>query len=102
MPHNASFWQVGLFDVVLSEYPEKYHNFTNFIFYDVALEFSIHLDLRWNLKRERKQKSTELSTLTICAKTATLQKLDSSSLWFVFKKRVLALRDFFIKYKVTA
>ena len=29
---NAHFWQVGLFDIVLSEYPDKSHNFRNFIF----------------------------------------------------------------------
>ena len=32
MPPNANFWQVGLLDVVLSEYPDKSHNFRNFIF----------------------------------------------------------------------
>ena len=31
MPQNASFWQVGLLDVVLSD-PDKSHNFTNLIF----------------------------------------------------------------------
>ena len=31
MPQNASFWQVGLLDVVLSEYLDKSHNFTNFL-----------------------------------------------------------------------
>ena len=30
--HNASFWQKGLLNVVLSEYPDKSHNFTNLIF----------------------------------------------------------------------
>ena len=29
LPRNASFWQVGLLDVVLSGYPDKSHNFTN-------------------------------------------------------------------------
>ena len=29
LPRNASFWQVGLLDVALSEYPDKSHNFTN-------------------------------------------------------------------------
>ena len=37
MPRNASFWQVGLLDVVLLEYPDKSHDFTNLIFYDVTL-----------------------------------------------------------------
>ena len=32
------FWQVGLLDVVLSWYPNKSHNFTNLIFYDVTLK----------------------------------------------------------------
>ena len=27
LPSNANFWQVGLLDVVLSEYPDKSHNF---------------------------------------------------------------------------
>ena len=31
-PPNAHFWQVGLLDIVLSEYPDKTHNFRNFIF----------------------------------------------------------------------
>ena len=29
---NAHFWQVGLLDIFLSEYPDKSHNFRNFIF----------------------------------------------------------------------
>ena len=32
MPRNAHFWQVGLLDIFLSEYPDKSHNFRNFIF----------------------------------------------------------------------
>ena len=31
-PQNAYFWQVGLVDIVLSEYVDKSHNFRNFIF----------------------------------------------------------------------
>ena len=31
LPRNAHFWQVGLLDIVLSEYPDKSHNFRNFI-----------------------------------------------------------------------
>ena len=27
LPSNANFWQVGLLDVVLSEYPDKSRNF---------------------------------------------------------------------------
>ena len=34
---HAKFWQVGVLDVVLSEYVVRSHNFTNLIFYDVAL-----------------------------------------------------------------
>ena len=41
LPHNTSFWQVGLLDVALSQYPAKSHNFTNLIFYDVTLQNSI-------------------------------------------------------------
>ena len=32
MPRNAHFWQVGLLDIVHSEYPDKSHDFRNFIF----------------------------------------------------------------------
>ena len=32
LPRNASFWQVGPLDIVLSEYPDKSHYFTNLIF----------------------------------------------------------------------
>ena len=41
LPWNANFWQVGLLDVVLSQYPEKSHNFTNLIFNDVTLQDSM-------------------------------------------------------------
>ena len=41
MPHKASFWKVGLLDVVLSEYPDKSQNFPNLTFYDVTLQYSI-------------------------------------------------------------
>ena len=37
LPQNAHFWQVGLLDVVLSEYPYKSHNFRNFIFMTSSL-----------------------------------------------------------------
>ena len=36
-PEKARFLQVGLLDFGLSEYPNKSHNFTNLIFYDVTL-----------------------------------------------------------------
>ena len=29
---NANFWQVGILDIVLSEYLEKFHNFRYLIF----------------------------------------------------------------------
>ena len=32
LPRKAHFWQVGLLDIVLSEYPDKSHNSRNFIF----------------------------------------------------------------------
>ena len=32
LPQSAHFWQVGLFDIVPSEYPDKSHDFRNFIF----------------------------------------------------------------------
>ena len=31
-PYMLIFWQVGLLDIALSEYPDKSHNFRNFIF----------------------------------------------------------------------
>ena len=37
LPRNAHFWQVGLLDIVLSEYPDKSHNFRNFIFMTSSL-----------------------------------------------------------------
>ena len=38
---NAHFWQVGLLDIVLSEYPDKSHNFRKFIFMTSSLKYSI-------------------------------------------------------------
>ena len=32
LPRKASFWRVGLLYIVLSEYPDKSHYFTNLIF----------------------------------------------------------------------
>ena len=32
LSHSASSWQAGLLVVVISEYPDKSHNFTNLIF----------------------------------------------------------------------
>ena len=34
---NASFWQIGILDVVLSEYLDKSHDFTNLIFMTLSL-----------------------------------------------------------------
>ena len=41
LPHNASFWQVDLLDVVPSEYRDKCHNFKSLIFCDITLLKSI-------------------------------------------------------------
>ena len=41
LPRIANFWRVGVLDVVLSEYLNKFHNFTNFIFYDVTVRNSV-------------------------------------------------------------
>ena len=35
-PH-ASFWQIGILDVFLSEYPDEFHNFTNLMFMTSSL-----------------------------------------------------------------
>ena len=45
MPGIANFWRVGVLDVVLSEYLNKSHNFTNFIFMTSSLRYSIVLPL---------------------------------------------------------
>ena len=45
-PKLLIFWRVSVLDVVLSEYPNKSHNFTNFIFYDVTLRYSIVLQVK--------------------------------------------------------
>ena len=37
LPRNACFWQVGLFDVILVEYPDESHNFTNITFMSSTL-----------------------------------------------------------------
>ena len=42
-PRNAHFWQVGLLNIVLSEYPDKSHNFRNLIFMTSSLQYSIVL-----------------------------------------------------------
>ena len=51
-PYNPSkvdlglnVWQIGLLDVVLLEYPDKSHNFTNLIFMTSSLLNSIVVDL---------------------------------------------------------
>jgi len=40
LPRNSHFWQVGLLDVVLSEYPDKSLNFRNLIFMTSSLHCS--------------------------------------------------------------
>ena len=40
MPRKAHFWQVGLLEVVLSEYLDKCYNFTNLIFMISSLQDS--------------------------------------------------------------
>ena len=42
LPRIANFWRVGVVDFVLSEYLNKSHNFTNFIFYEITLWNSIN------------------------------------------------------------
>ena len=44
MPRIANFWQVGVLDVVLSEYLNKSHNFTNSIFMTSSHRCSIQLN----------------------------------------------------------
>ena len=46
LPRNAHFWQVGLLDIVLSEYTDKSHNFRIFILWRHTLL------LYYNHKRE--------------------------------------------------
>ena len=41
MPRKAHFWQVDLLEVVLSEYLDKSHNFTNLIFMILSLQDSV-------------------------------------------------------------
>ena len=41
MSRNSHFWQVGLLDVVLSEYPDKSLNFRNLIFMTSSLYGSL-------------------------------------------------------------
>ena len=41
LPRNSHFWHVGLLDIALSEYPDKSHNFRNFIFTTSSLSYSI-------------------------------------------------------------
>ena len=48
MPRNAHFWQVGLLEVILSEYLDKSHNFTNLIFMISSLQDSFPLPFRFS------------------------------------------------------
>ena len=43
MPRNANFWQVGVLDIVLSEYLDKSYKFPNFIFMTSSPENSISM-----------------------------------------------------------
>ena len=45
-PELLIFWRVGVFDVVLSEYLNKSHNFTNFILMTSSLRYSIWVVVR--------------------------------------------------------
>ena len=56
LPHNASFWQVGLSDVVVAKYPNKFHKlFENLIFMMLSLKNSITLSYAlWKLTQEKK------------------------------------------------
>ena len=53
---NASFWQVGLSDVVVAKYPNKFHKlFENLIFMMLSLKNSITLSYAlWKLTQEKK------------------------------------------------
>ena len=43
-PQNANFWQVSILDVVFSDYLDKFHKFTYFIFMTSSLQDFIGLD----------------------------------------------------------
>ena len=47
MPRNASFWQVGLLDLVLSEYLDKISQFHKFNFYDVVVYRNLTAKAIW-------------------------------------------------------
>ena len=64
MPYKASFWQVGLLGVALSEYAGKSHNFTNLIFYDVTLKYSIPPKFEHKLRRQ-KQSFGKIATTVV-------------------------------------
>ena len=55
LPRDAHFCQVGLLDTVLSEYPEKSHNFKNFIFmmshFSTLLKISVKAHLTSSVSR---------------------------------------------------
>ena len=76
MPRNAHFWQVGLLDIVLSEYPDKSHNFQNFIFvtsyfgtllgiYFLVFNASRALHLKWTGSSLSLPWATILKTLQV-------------------------------------
>ena len=47
MPRNASFWQVGLLDLVLSEDLDKIPQFHKFNFYDVVVYRNLTAKAIW-------------------------------------------------------
>ena len=47
MPRNASFWQVGLLDLVLSEYLDKIPQFHKFNFYDAVVYRNLTAKAIW-------------------------------------------------------
>jgi len=93
LPRNANFWQVGVLDAVLSEYLDKYHNFTNLIFMTSSLElytitvrlfcccFSFVRRTCWSLNKWATTVSGRL-----CARTGYVTKALTfgwnQSLWF--------------------
>ena len=51
LPRNAHLWQVGLLDnIVLSEYPDKSHNFRNFLFMTSPSRDLFHFQSRFRFR----------------------------------------------------
>ena len=52
---NASFWQVGLSDVVVAKYPNKFHKLFENLIFMMSLKNSITLSYAlWKLTQEKK------------------------------------------------